>query len=343
MTINAPAKQYGDYKVRLMQDSDAQDIVALYRAIYGEHFPIREMYNPKHIIQQQEEGLMYRVVLVDASGKILAHHALYRLKETYKGLYEAGQGMVWPEYRGKNFSNFTQDYIATVLFPVLNAEECWGESVTNHVMMQKSALYVGVKETGIELEVMPAQSYVAEQSASGRVGAVVCSIAFGEKPHTVFLPAPYADLLKRIYANAKKDRRMEASTQTLPAGAKTRYADTFISGAGVYRLTLFEAGSDVADIVAGLVKKHKAAGAEVFQVFLPLDKAWSGALTEVLNRQGFFFCALIPRWFDADGLILQKLVHPTDYDVMKIYSDLAKDLLKFIIQDRARVEALPAG
>lgn len=342
MKVNVPAKNYGDYKVRLMQDSDAQAVVDLYRMVYGDHFPIKEMYDPQYIVQQQEEGLMYRVVVVDASEKVLAHHAMYRLRETYHGLYEGGQGMVLPECRGKGFSNFTQDYIAQVLAPAVGVEEFWGESVTNHVMMQKAALYVGVKETGIEIEVMPAESYVAEKSAPGRVGAVVCNLVVKEKPHTVFLPASYADLLRKIYDNAKRERRFEASTQALPEGVKTRYADTFIASAGVLRITIFEAGSDVNEVIAGLVRKYTADGAVVLQVLLPLDKAWSGALTELLNRQGFFFAALIARWFDADGLMLQKLIHATNYDNIHIYSDFAKDMLKFIIQDRARVDALSA-
>jgi hypothetical protein len=92
--------------------------------------------------------------------------------------------------------------------------------------------------------------------------------------------------------------------------------------------------------VAGLVKKYTTAGAVVLQVFLPLDKPWSGQATEVLNRQGFFFSALIPRWFDGDALLMQKLIHPTNYDEMKIYSDLANEMLQFIIEDRTRVEAM---
>jgi hypothetical protein len=267
---------------------------------------------------------------------------MYRLKESYDRLYEAGQGMVLPEYRGKGFSNVTQDYIGRELVKAAEVEEFWGESVTNHVMMQKAALYVGVKETGIEIEVMPAESYAAEKSAPGRVGAVVCNLVIKEKPHTIFLPSVYAEVLTRIYENGKRVRRIEASSQALPEDGRTRYADTFIAGAGLLRLSLFEAGKDVDEVIAGLVQKYTAAGAVALQVLLPLDKAWSGALTERLNRQGFFFAALVARWFDADGLMLQKLVRPTNYDDMKIHSDFAKDLLKFIIQDRTRAEALSA-
>jgi len=343
MKINVPAQEYGEYKIRLMEDGDAPAVVALYRAVYGDHFPIKEMYDPQFIIQQQEAGLMYRVVAVDATGKVLAHHAMYRLEETYHGLYEAGQGMVYPEHRGKGFSNVLQDYISRVLGPAVGLEEFWGESVTNHVKMQKAALFVGVKETGIELEVMPAESYEAEKAAPGRVGAVVCNLVIREKPHTVFLPAPYADVLKRIYENAKRKRQWEVAAASLPEAVRTSHAVTYIASAGVLRISIFEAGGDVGEAVAGLVDKYAAAGAAVFQVFLPLDKAYSGALTEALNKQGFFFSALVMRWFDADGLLLQKLAHPTDYNAIQIYSDFAKELLRFVIQDRMRVEAPTAG
>ena len=321
-----------------MKDSEAPAVVDLYRAVYGDHFPIKEMYDPEFIVKQQEEGLMYRVVAVDASEKVLAHHAMYRLAETYRGLYEAGQGMVDPEYRGKGFSNVLQEYIGKQLAMAVGVEEFWGESVTNHVKMQKAALFVGVKESGIELEVMPAASYIAEKSAAGRVGAVVCFMTIKEKPHTVYLPAPYAELLQRIYENGKRDRTFAEGAQALPEGVRSRHVDTFIAPAGVLRVSLFEAGKDMAEAMAGLVKKYTAEGAVVLQVLLPLDKPWSGAATEVLNRQGFFFSALIPRWFDADALMMQKLVHPTNYDDMKIHSDFAREMLRFIMGDRARVE-----
>lgn len=339
MALSIPEQPFGEYRIRLMKDSEAPAVVDLYRAVYGDHFPIKGMYDPKFIVQQQEAGLMYRVVAVDASEKVLAHHAMYRLAETYHGLYEGGQGMVYPEHRGKGFSNVLQEYIGKQLAAAVGVEEFWGESVTNHVMMQKAALCVGVKESGIELEVMPASSYAAEKSAPGRVGAVVCFMVVKEKPQTIFLPAPYAELLQRIYANGKRDRTFAAGSQPLSSGTPSRYVDTFIAPAGVLRVSLFEAGQDLAEVMAGLVKKYTVAGAVVQQVLLPLDKPWSAAATDVLNRQGFFFSALVPRWFDGDALLMQKLAHPTNYEEMKLHTDFAREMLKFIIADRARVEA----
>ena len=338
MKINLPTHELGEYRIRLMQDADAPGVVALYRTVYGDYYPIKEMYDPQYIISQQEAGLMYRVVMADAAGNILGHNALYRLQEAYAGLYEGGHGMVRAEVRSKGFSNAIQAFVIQVLLPAVGGEEIWGEVVTNHVFMQKTAHSVGGKDTGIKLELMPAESYEAEKSASGRVSTVVACACVKEKLHTVFLPAPYEEITKKIYGNAKRNRKLEIAAGALPEKAKTRYVDNFIAGAGVLRIFVREAGDDAGEVLAGLVKKYMDAGAMVLQVFLPLDQPWSGALTEVLNRLGFFFSAVAPRWFDADELLLQKLVYPTNYEIIQLYSDFAKEMLKFIIQDRKRVE-----
>ena len=47
-----------------------------------------------------------------------------------------------------------------------------------------------------------------------------------------------------------------------------------------------------------------------------------------------------PRWFDGDVLLLQKLACPPDFDGILLWSDFAKEMLQFIIEDRNRAEAL---
>ena len=143
MKINLPTHELGEYRIRLMQDADAPGVVALYRTVYGDYYPIKEMYDPQYIISQQEAGLMYRVVMADAAGNILGHNALYRLQEAYAGLYEGGHGMVRAEVRSKGFSNAIQAYVIQILLPAVGGEEIWGEVVTNHVFMQKTAHSVG--------------------------------------------------------------------------------------------------------------------------------------------------------------------------------------------------------
>jgi hypothetical protein len=232
MKIAIPEQEFDEYKVRLMRDADAEAVVALYRSIYGDHYPIKEMYDPQYIIGQQEAGLMYRVLVVDACEKVLAQNALFRLGETYRGMYENGQSMVLREYRSKGFFDVLLGYVARVLIPAVGVEEWLGESVTNSMATQKSGISTGVKEWGIELEIMPSESYETEKSASGRVSAVVQSLTIRDKFHTVFFPVPYQEILQKIYDAGKRERRFEASALGLPEAGQTRCAETFIAGRG---------------------------------------------------------------------------------------------------------------
>jgi len=79
-----------------MRSQDAQGVVNLYREIYGDHYPIREIYDPEFILKQHEKGLMVRAVVVDAGQNVLGAQALYRLEENYPGLYELGTAWSCP-------------------------------------------------------------------------------------------------------------------------------------------------------------------------------------------------------------------------------------------------------
>ncbi|MCX7635338.1 MAG: hypothetical protein N2Z74_06290, partial [Syntrophales bacterium] len=140
MLGDIPVLKIGEFTIRLMTKEDAPGVVALYRAIYGEHYPIKEMYDPEFIYNQQEKGLMVRAVAVDASGLVVGSQAIYRLEEAYPGLYESGHGMVLPPYRGHSFSNRFLELLFCQVGPAMGIEQFWGEAVTNHVFMQKAGL-----------------------------------------------------------------------------------------------------------------------------------------------------------------------------------------------------------
>ena len=60
---------------------------------------------------------------------------------------------------------------------------------------------------------------------------------------------------------------------------------------------------------------------------------------DILREQGYFFGALLPRWFDGDGLLLQKLFCLPAFENIVLKSDFPKELLEIIKADwhRARV------
>ncbi len=340
MQLESRFIQNGDFEIRMMRPEDAPGVIALYRAVYGDHYPIESMYDPAHIIDQHDKGIMYRAVISRRDGVLVAHQALFRTEDTYAGLYENGHGIVRDEYRGYGLNKDIMDYIYKVLAPAVGVEVIWGEAVAHHIFMQKSAMRMGVKESGLELDLMPADSYVKEGSASGRVAGVIVFYVVREKLHTVFLPRQYEMLLRQVYAAAGLQREFAELPEHPAWKAGSRISHFYFPPAGVLRMTVYKAGEDAITRLQQIEQQYIEQGAAIMQVYIPMGKDWSGQLAVILNQQGYFYAGMLPRWFDEDGLMLQKILHEPNWADIQTYSELARDLLAFIRQDRLRVADL---
>jgi hypothetical protein len=74
-------------------------------------------------------------------------------------------------------------------------------------------------------------------------------------------------------------------------------------------------------------------GLKVIQAHLRLGCPWIGAAVDVLRTRGYFIGGVLPRWFDEDGLLMQKLFCPPDWEEIQLYSDRAKEILKIVRTD----------
>ena len=86
-----------------------------------------------------------------------------------------------------------------------------------------------------------------------------------------------------------------------------------------------------------------AGKALVLQAWLNLTTPWVGSAVQALRDRGYFFGGALPRWFDGDGLLMQKLLCPPDFEGIVLHSDEAKQLLDIIRRDWERAEAQSAG
>jgi hypothetical protein len=71
----------------------------------------------------------------------------------------------------------------------------------------------------------------------------------------------------------------------------------------------------------------------VIQVFFPLTWPWAGAAADILRRQGYFLGGALPRWFDDDGLLMQKMLIDPDFDGIHLFRKQAKKILDLVKQD----------
>jgi hypothetical protein len=327
------------FEVGRFKPEDAEGLVNLFLAVYGEHYPIRLFYDPQAIISANEEGSYYSIVARSSTGGVIGATHLYK-SAPCKVLYETGAGLVLPEYRNLGVNVELLRYLYEEFVPEMEGiEEIFGEAVCNHPYMLKAIRPFHFVETGIEVALMPTEAYDKEKSAPGRVATLLASRCYRPKPHRIFLPAAYERELRTIYAGLD-DRRDIALYETgAPDGLSTKADMSFFDYARLARIAVPEIGADFAEVFSALEKEALARKALVLQAWLDLTKPRVGEAVEELRKMGYFFGGALPRWFDGDGLLMQKLFCPPYFESIVLLSDFSKELLEVIKKDWRRVQS----
>jgi hypothetical protein len=312
------------FHVGIMEPKDAPGLVELFRAVYGDNYPIREMYDPEYLLAHQERRAMYHIIARDPKGKVAGHLALFHASAPFAGIWELGHGMVLPECRNLNLNRTMAEYAHLKLVPELGIEQVWGEAVTNHIYMQKTILHLG------------AGGYEKERDVAGRVSAVLTFTTLKAKAQRLFLPGVYDEVIRQIYRSAPVDfghTYLEADGSARAEGPSSLRSN-LVEAAGVCRVVLLRIGADIRERMAQTEQEMIEQGAVVFQVFVRLTDPLAGVAVEALRARGYFFGGVLPRWFDDDGVLLQKVVEEPNFKGIQLYSEVAARLLEFIRADR---------
>jgi hypothetical protein len=326
------------FEVGLFRPADAKGIVDLFRAVYGEGYPIKVFYDEKALTDANAQGEYYSIVARTQSGKVVGVEHLYR-SAPYQSLYEAGAGLVLKEYRQFGLNKRMLDFVFNKWVPKQGTiEQTFGEAVCNHPYMQRVVSQMGHVETALEIALMPAEAYDKERSASGRVAALLIFRCYKPKPHAVFLPLAYEKELRWIYSRLDDSRDLALGETSLPANLSSKAEMTVFDFARVARIAIYEMGNDLADYLTVLENQALGQKAVVIQVWLKLSSPWCGSGVDILRSKGYFLGGVLPRWFDEDGLLMQKLVCEPDFDGIQLHSAEAKAILSIVKEDWARTK-----
>ncbi|MBP7737697.1 MAG: hypothetical protein KA369_17070 [Spirochaetes bacterium] len=321
------------HTVRLFRREDAPQITKLFRAVYGDGYPARFVYDPEKIIEAFEKGESYSIVAVMEDGSLAGQCSLFR-SSPYRGLYENGAGLVLPQYRKMGINEDILDFIykSKDLAARLGMEELWGEAVCNHVFMQKAVLRHGAVETALEVDLMPSEAYEKEKSAGGRVAAINSFICYRPRTMDIHAPRAYEDALAWIYGGLDDSRMIRPAAGELPGIATVRDVQ-LLEFARVARINVDECGSDFRKSMEELEEDLKVKNMAVTQVRLKLTKPWIGGAVEILRSMGYFFGGPLPRWFDDDGLLMQKTHGTPDWEAIHLHSDRARRIRDLVFED----------
>ncbi len=333
MNINPLLIEPGqEWEVDLFRPEDAPGVIALFRTVYGDGYPVKTFTDPERLIAENAARRTISSVARTKKGDIVGHCSIFN-STPYNGLYESGAGLVLPLYRGgKGVSTRMMEH-GVEMARKFGLTAVWGEPVCNHVFQQKAVLKLGAKTHGVEVDLMPASAYAQEKSSSGRVSVLVDFISNLKKPHRVFLPKIYEEIMRFIYDGSEEKREMLISREILPASPGTEVKVQVFDFAQVARLALHEAGADLSAVIGAQEEGLRARGVIVFQIWLKLSWPYIGGAVEALRGRGYFFGAVLPRWFDEDGMLMQRIIGRPNWEGIQIYSDRAKKVLELVKAD----------
>jgi hypothetical protein len=312
---------------------DAPGIAALFRAVYGENYPIRTYYDPEALIRANASGNCCSIVARNESGQVVgATHAVR--SSPYKGIYESAAGLVLKSYRNQGINNRLQWFLFYRWTPTIpGLAGIFGEPVCHHIHLQKNWHDLGAVEMGLEVALMPANAYMNEKEGQNRVACMAAYRPVVNRPHRVYLPAVYTKALRFLYSGLNEERTFSPSLEALPTDRRAECQIKFFDFASIARVAFQETGADLWESVEKMEREARCKRVQVIQVWLRLESPWVGAAVDVFRANGYFLGGLLPRWFDKDGLLMQKLFCPPEWKGIQVYTERAKRIFEIVRKD----------
>jgi hypothetical protein len=140
-------------------------------------------------------------------------------------------------------------------------------------------------------------------------------------------------MLQFVYEGLDDERNFARAEEDLPSNTSTKINAQVFDFAKVARLALHEAGKDFENAFDEKEKSLRAKGVIVIQVWLKLSWPWIGRAVDVLRERGYFLGGVLPRWFDVDGMLMQKIIGQPNWEGIQLYSDRAKKILEIVKAD----------
>lgn len=324
-----------EYTVEFFKPEHAQGIGDLFRAVYGEEYPIRVFYSPDELTAANRSGDYISVVACDSDGRVIGVQHIYRSAPN-RDLYEWGVGLTIKEYRGHGIFGRLGSFLVEKAVPRFGIPAAFGESVCNHLHTQRMVARNGFFDTAVEIALMPAQTYAKEQSAQGRVATLLQFRTFTKAPHRVYVPQSYHEQLRFAYAELDDEREFAPSDASLTRGRTCRADQKIFDFAKVSRVAFHELGRDFAERVREFEDHARAGGVIVFQTWLPLADPSVGEAVEICRSEGYVYGGPLIRWFGGDGLLMQKPECDPDFERINVHSDRACALLELVREDWER-------
>lgn len=316
----------------------AEQVAKLFREVYGDAYPLRWVYEPQQLVEASQRDSYIPFVACATDGQVISYAAICQ-SAPFKGIYELVQGIVSSDFRGGGIGRAMFEHVEHLLKTLPGAETYFGESVCNHTHTQKAGAHIKSIETGLEVDLMPGSVYAKDTPDRGRIAVLDAFRSFTPNPHKVYLPEPYEEIIRSIYSGFDDSRTLCRSNGTIPEACETELSVRLYETLSVSRIAVSAIGSDFEQLLSDHERSLAGQQIKVIQLWLKSTLPWIGKAVDMLRNRGYFFGGVFPRWFDDDGIMLQKLSDRPNWEGIRLYSERARMIHAAVYKDWLRVAA----
>jgi GNAT superfamily N-acetyltransferase len=328
--------QNDDFTIGLMRRSDAAGAANLLLTIYRDGRPAKKYAGADSLVSANEKGEIISIVARDTRGEVIGHSALFN-NAANSGTYEIGMAAVQPEYRGKGVFTRMISRCQEIAARNSNIAGIYGKPACNDISSQQAASGLGYSTFAFEMDIIPDSGYSGEKTPSVRIASLLNFKTIKRKPHVIYLPAIYEHTMRLIYRGLDDDRIIRVSGESLDFTGKTALETRDSDFPGVTGINVVNAGTDFESSSCEKEKTIRDDGTMIVQVLLRLSCPWAGSVVDILRRQGYFFGGILPRWFNEDGMLMQKSFITPDWERVVLDSPKARAILETARADWQKV------
>ena len=322
------------FRLQCLDETNVAYVPEVFRAVYGDAYVDQSVYQPQALLRKIDQGKLCAVVALDANGRPAGYAALGATTPN-PFLWENKGLVVVPEYKNTN--------VGTMLVTAWGNPADWpsrvkglfGAPVCHHYFAQIFCAKAGWVASTLQLDLFDAAILQDRPDGLSRVSCVQFFSPMPPAPSPSYWPGEYGGFLATI-SRVRQEPTGMLSTAPLPAVTATRLDSKTTPSSRNLRVNVFRIGGDWPEAVRDLLAEARRQRMVSIQMFLDTSCACIGEAVRILREHGFFLGGLAPRWFGADGLLMQRVTVDTRYDLLKLYSEPAQQLLEFIRADRRK-------
>lgn len=316
--------------------SDAGGVAILYEDAFKGECPDEALCDPKQLRRENKTGRMLSFVVRDMLGGVEGH-VYFKNSAPYDRIMEWGGLMI------KDGVSPTDEIAAMLLDYSINAAAANGriEGVFTHMLcnqetVQKAYLHRGLKTTAIAVDSTPGAGGAAADGggeSSGRTATALSFRLFKFPQQTVYLPLSYHYIMQMLYSPFEEGRNFVWTKAQGFERVSTLGKMALFKDSGMARIIVERIGADFEIFTANLEAQASTMNPALLQMWLPLNSPSLSAAVDALRAGGYFLGGILPRWFDADAMLMQKMHQMPDWEEIKVAGYEGKELLEAVRAD----------